>query len=341
MAEYALLRQTLVKRRRQRQTPEKSIKTPPERLHTLMEHIDTLSLILNDIRLHGAVFRESQMSSPWSVRLHTPGLTSFHIVTRGEAWLVRADAEPLKLQTGDIVTLPSGVEHRVQDDPSTRISPQDLMQELHGLQAEPIRLGGEGPTTGLLSGHYRFDIDLARPLIAALPPVMHQRSIAGTPPLWLRIGLQFIAQETAVAQPGQQVIINRVADILLVEALRDHVASLPEGAGNWLLALRDNSLSAALAAMHQSPERNWTVPELAEIAHLSRSAFAERFAQVMGQPPLSYLTDHRMRLAAWKLTQTRLTLAQIAAQVGYASETAFSQAFKRAHGQSPSAFRKT
>ena len=117
-------------------------------------------------------------------------------------------------------------------------------------------------------------------------------------------------------------------------------ASLPEGAGNWLLALRDSALSSALAAMHQAPDRDWTVPELAEIAHLSRSAFAERFTQIMGQPPLTYLTEHRMRLAAWKLTQTRLSLAQIAAQVGYASEAAFSQAFKRAQGQSPSAFRK-
>ena len=302
--------------------------------------MDTLSLILNDIRLHGAVFRESQMSSPWSVRLHTPGLTSFHIVTRGEAWLLRATAEPLRLQAGDIVTLPSGIEHRVQDDPATRITPHDLMPDLSGLHAEPVRLGGNGPGTELLSGHYRFDIDLARPLITALPEVMHQRSVAGAPPLWLRIGLQFLAQETATTLPGQQVIINRVADILLVEALRDHVASLPEGAGNWLLALRDSALSSALAAMHQAPDRDWTVPELAEIAHLSRSAFAERFTQIMGQPPLTYLTEHRMRLAAWKLTQTRLSLAQIAAQVGYASEAAFSQAFKRAQGQSPSAFRK-
>ena len=98
--------------------------------------MDTLSLILNDIRLHGAVFRESRMSSPWSVRLHTPGLTSFHIVTRGEAWLLRDGAEPLKLQAGDIVTLPGGIEHRVQDDPGTRVTPHDLMPDLSGVQAE-------------------------------------------------------------------------------------------------------------------------------------------------------------------------------------------------------------
>ena len=303
--------------------------------------MDTLSLILTDIRLHGAVFRETQLSAPWALRLHTPGLTSFHIVTRGEAWLLREGAEALKLQAGDIVMLPGGIEHRVQDDPATRITPRDLMPELDALRPDAVRLGGSGPGTTLLSGHFRFDINLARPLITALPAVLHLRSIAGTPAPWLRIGLQFIAEEAGNPSPGQQVILNRVADILLVEALRDYVASLPEGTGNWLMALRDSALSSALTAMHQAPEKNWTVPELAEIAHLSRSAFAERFALVMGQPPLNYLTEHRMRLAAWKLSHSRLTVAQIAEQVGYASETAFGQAFKRMHGDSPSAYRKT
>lgn len=305
-----------------------------------MQDMDTLSLILNDIRLHGAVFREATLQAPWALKLHTPGLTSFHIVARGEAWLLRAGAAPLKLQTGDIAMLPDGIEHVVQHAAEGAPPALDLMPELAQLQRQPVQAGGDGAATQLLSGHFRFDIDLARPLIAALPPVMHLRSIGGTPAPWLRIGLQFIAQETATAQPGQQVIINRIADILLVEALRDHVAALPEGTRNWLLALRDSALSAALAAMHRQPSRDWSVPELAEIAHLSRSAFADRFAQVMGQPPLSYLTEHRMRLAAWKLLQTRLSIAQIAGQVGYASETAFSQAFKRTHGLSPSAYRK-
>ena len=202
--------------------------------------MDTLSLILDDIRLHGAILRESQLSSPWAVRLHTPGLTSFHIVARGSAWLLRENVAPLALAAGDIIMLPGGIEHRVQDDPATRVTPHDLMPELDCLQPEPVRAGGAGPATTLLSGHFRFDIDLARPLIAALPAIIHLRSIAGTPAPWLRIGLQFIAEEMARTQPGQQVIINRVADILLVEALRDRVQSLPEGACNLLLALRDN-----------------------------------------------------------------------------------------------------
>ena len=303
--------------------------------------MDTLSLILDDIRLHGAVFREAQLSAPWALRLHTPGLTSFHIVTRGTAWLFRKGAEALKLETGEIVLLPGGVEHRVQDDPATRQAPLELTPEIERVQPEPLLCGGGGTTAGLVSGRFQFDVNLARPLITALPAVIHLRSTAATPAPWLRIGLQFIAEETGKPEPGQQVILNRVADILLVEALRYHVESLPEGTGNWLLALRDKSLSEALAAMHRSPEKDWTVPELADVAHLSRSAFADRFAQVMGQPPLSYLTEHRMRLAAWRLAHTDQSIAQIASQVGYGSETAFSQAFKRAYGEPPSKMRNS
>lgn len=299
---------------------------------------DTLSLIVDDIRLHGAVFRESELRAPWAVRLATPGLTSFHIVVLGPVWLLRQDAPALKLETGDIAILPGGVEHRVQEAADSRATAYDLMPELDRMHAHALKIGGDGAPARLLSGHFQFDVNLARPLTAALPPVIHLRS-AGAPPAWLRIGLQFIAEEAARPLPGQQVIFNRVADILLVETLRDHVQSMPEGAGNWLLALRDTALSSVLAAMHRNPERDWTVPELAEIAHLSRSAFADRFTQVVGQPPLSYLTEHRMRIAAWKLAHSDASIAQIAAQVGYASETAFSQAFKRHHGEPPSKMR--
>ena len=257
-------------------------------------------------------------------------------MARGQAWLLRAGAEPLHLQAGDIVLLPDGLEHRVQDEPASVAAALDLAPVLSGGQDGPLRWGEQGASAALLSGHFRFDINLARPLIAALPPVMHLRSAAGTPAAWLRIGLEFIAVEAGRVLPGQQVIINRVADILLVEMLRDHVENLPEGTGNWLLALRDRALSAVLAAMHGDPARDWTVPELAEIARLSRSAFADRFGQVLGRPPLSYLTEHRMRLAAWKLAHTRLSIAQVAEQVGYGSETAFSQAFKRQYGEPPS-----
>ena len=142
MAEYAALRQFIVKRRRACETPNKRRKTPKTR--GVRVSMDTLSLILTDIRLHGAIFREAQLSSPWALRLHTPGLTSFHIITRGEAWLLREGADPLKLQTGDIVMLPGGIEHRVQDDPTTRVTPHDRDPEHGEVPAEPLARGWSG-----------------------------------------------------------------------------------------------------------------------------------------------------------------------------------------------------
>jgi len=302
--------------------------------------LDTLSLILDDIRLKGGLFRELELYRPWAFALQTPGLASFHIVTQGAACLVREGAAPLPLDTGDLVLLPAGAAHRVQHDATAGREPApDLFGELGPGLVEPLRLGGGGAPTHLLTGRFSFDVDLARPLVSALPPLIHLRGLGASPPPWLRIGLQFIADERSRVRPAQQAVINRIADILFIEVLRAHVESLPEGSGNWLLALRDRALSAALTAMHAEPGRGWTVPELAEVACLSRSAFADRFNEVLGRPPLAYLTEHRMRLAAWKLANTGLAIGRIAEQVGYASETAFSQAFKRHHGVPPSAKR--
>jgi AraC-like DNA-binding protein len=245
----------------------------------------------------------------------------------------------LRLEAGDLVIRPGGLDHRLQDTLENSAVPHDLLPELEARAAESLKLGGPGPLTVTLSGHFRFDVEMARPLVNALPPLIAIQTRGASPPAWLRLGIQFIADEFSTRKLAQQAVTNRIADILLIEVLRHHLESLPEGAGNWLAALRDKGLSAALAAMHAEPNRGWTVPELAEVAHLSRSAFADRFGQVMGQPPLAYLTDHRMRLAAWKLAHSRLSIAQIAEQVGYASETAFSQAFKRHHGEPPSKMR--
>ncbi|MBI5335591.1 MAG: AraC family transcriptional regulator [Burkholderiales bacterium] len=304
--------------------------------------MDTLSLILDDMRLQGSVFVYTHASAPWSLRLHTPGVAAFHIVTGGSAWLLRQGREPLALQAGDLVILPSGDDHRVQDRPGHEGPPTDLLPLISAPNRpdEPLRLGGGGTATTLVSGHTRFDAAMAAPLLAALPPLMHVRSDGDAPAPWLAIGLQFLAQEVSASRPAQQAIINRISDIMLIECIRDHVESLPEGSGNWLVALRDKALSTALGQMHREPARNWTVHELAGLACLSRSAFAERFTLALGRPPLAYLTQHRMRLAARQLAGSLQPISRIADSVGYASETAFSQAFKREYGCSPSIWRE-
>jgi AraC-like DNA-binding protein len=306
--------------------------------------MDSLSLILDDMHFDGVVFASTHNTAPWSWQLATPGLACFHIVTSGQAWLIREGHEPLLMQTGDLFVLPAGTLHRIQDKPHSMAVPQDLLpvmatSELRVHQQGPVSEPGS-PSCHLISTHARFDVDMAAPLIAALPPLMQVRGLGEAPAPWLAIGLQFLAQEVVVPRPAHQAIINRLGDILFMECIREYVESVPEGSGNWLAALKDRALSSALACIHREPHRAWTVPELAQQACLSRSAFADRFTQTLGEPPLTYLTRHRMRLAARQLSSSGLSISKIADQVGYASEAAFSQAFKREYGASPSAWRQ-
>lgn len=303
--------------------------------------MDALSLILDDIRLTGVEYRFVQVGSPWAFRFATGGQAAFHLLMAGTATVQLRGQAPLQLAAGDMVFLPGGLEHEVYDQPpGDSQAPPDLGREIRGHQQQPIQLVGDRVDAMLLSGRCGFDVDLARPLVSALPPSIVLRGLGERPPEWMRIGLEFLALEGATERPGRQAIINRLIDILMIEFLRDYVERLPAGSASWLLALRDPALSAALSAIHRQPAAPWTVPALAREACLSRSAFAERFSQVVGQPPLSYLAAHRMRLAAWQLSHSQQPICRIAEAVGYASETAFSQAFKRLHGQSPSRFRQ-
>lgn len=306
----------------------------------ILRHMDTLSLILDDMRLRGT-FVYAELTAPWSLSLDAPGSASFHIVTGGQAWLLREGAEAQLLQRGDLVILPGGQPHRLQDKPAAAARSRDILgelQEVRGLEA--LREGGGGTATHMVSGIFRFDVNMAAPLVAALPPLLQVRSHDAMPPLWLAIGLQFLEQEVASARPAQQAVLNRLLDVMFIESVRDYVEALPDGSGNWLAALRDRSLSAVLAQIHGKPEYNWTVQEFASLACLSRSAFAERFTQVMGHPPLAYLTRHRMRLAARHLASSSHPVSRVAELVGYTSEAAFSQAFKREYGVPPSVWRE-
>ncbi|MEY4765303.1 MAG: hypothetical protein RI907_1976 [Pseudomonadota bacterium] len=304
--------------------------------------MDSLSLILDDMHFEGVRFVFSVNTSPWAWRLATPGVACAHQLVQGEAWLVREDEEPLHLQAGDLVMLPAGTAHRIQDHPQSLAKAQDMLPLMSDDAQAPTGMQNAAPhACQIISTHARFDVNLAAPLIRALPPLLHVRGHGASPPAWLSVGTHFLALQVAMQTPGQQAILNRIGDILFMQVIRDHVATVPEGSGTWLSALKDKALSAALACIHQHPSRNWTVPELAQQACLSRSAFAERFTQTMGEPPLTYLTRHRMRLAARHLSSSALPVSKVADLVGYASEAAFSQAFKREFGASPTLWRQS
>jgi len=301
--------------------------------------VDSLSLILDDIRLAGVDYLYLTVPKPWTFQVDTGGLASFTLVLQGVARLCLENGEELVLEAGDLALVP-GTPFQLADSEGGGGQPIALNPLIEGHRIEPLILGEGIPDILLLCGRCRFDVDLSRPLIAGLPSHIVIRGLDRHPPEWLRIGLEFLGQEVAKNRPGRHAIVNHLVGILFIECVRDYVESLPEGASSWLRALRDPALSAALAAIHGRPAYPWTVPELAAIACLSRSAFAERFGDVLGQPPLSYLLAHRMRLAAWQLSHTEQPVCRVAESVGYASETAFSQAFKRQYGCTPTRFRQ-
>jgi AraC-like DNA-binding protein len=302
--------------------------------------MDTLSFLLDDIHLAGVEFRYVQACSPWGFTLQAQGLSSFHLILNGAALLNIKGEPPIYLDAGDMAIVMSGRDHDLIDTEKKPLALlENIAPDIKGHNLEPLRIGGDGAASLLLSARFSFDVELARPLLSALPTVLVLRGVNDKPPEWLRIGLEFLAQEGS-GRPGRQTIINHVGDILFCECVRGYVESLSNGSNSWLRALRDPALSLVLSAMHQHPDHAWTVPELAQRAHLSRSTFADRFKQVLGKPPLTYLAEHRMRLAVWQLTHTKQPVCRIAEMVGYSSETAFSQAFKRTYGQSPSYFRQ-
>lgn len=317
--------------------------------------MDALSKILDDIHMRGAEYLYISGRNDWHFCLDTQGEFVFHIMLFGHAMLhidpQGSSAAPAAqaIQGGDIVIIPTGKKHHLYgcSANAAHIKPHDLYPEFNGHRNDPVHLGDSGRgQTLMLSIRCLLDVDMARPLLTALPTVMTISNAIGTgAPPWLQIGLQFLALEAERSRPGRDTLLNRLVGMLLIECVRDHIEQLPEGSENWLTALRDPQLAPVLSAIHAEPEKPWTVADLASLACMSRSAFAERFSSTMGDTPLAYLAAHRLRLAAWHLRESQIynnqqSIARIAEKVGYASETSFSQAFKRFYGYSPSQYRK-
>lgn len=301
--------------------------------------MDALSHILDDIHLRGAEYLYVNGKGEWSFRLQ--GQTIFHAVLGGPVRLVIPGHGEHLLKSSDIAFIPGGLEHYIHHPTAAAEPATDLAREFRGHRNDPVTLG-KGPDNSLvMSFRCLLDTEMARPLLSALPPCMLIRQgLEGRGPDWMRIGHRFLMMETQVFRPGRDTLMNRLIGMFLIECVRDHVEQVPESGDSWLRALRDPYLAPAISAMHADPARAWTVPTLAQVACLSRSAFHDRFSQVMGMPPLAYLTEHRLRLAAQHLSQGDLPVARVCDRVGYASEAAFSQAFRRQYGMTPSRYRK-
>lgn len=300
---------------------------------------DFLSVIFDDLHLTDAEYFFVSASEAWAFSVDLPHRSIFHAVLQGEVAVTVGDAR-YELAAGDLLIVPTGCPHKLSMKGNEDLPPIDISGEFGQPREVPITLGQGDLSAFILTAGCRFDPDLGQPLMSALPSAIPILGLQKSTPEWLRIGIEFLLQETRERRPGHQSILNRLGDIWFVEVLRTYIESLPEGNDSWLRALKDPALALVLSAIHKYPGKPWTVPALAEMACLSRSAFADRFQRIMGKPPLSYVSEHRMRVAAWQLRHTNQPICHIGEAVGYASETAFGQAFKRNYGLAPSRYRE-
>ena len=309
-----------------------------------------LDAALEHLRLEGAIFFRSELSEAFAFEstplaladaLH-PGaqrLILFHIVAAGSCW-VEVDGERHWAHQGDVIVLPYGDRHTISGEtPVESVNILTLLDPLPWKNVPCLRHGGGGSRTELVCGYLYSEDPLFDPDMRALPPVFVVRLPDGAGTGWVQASIAYALEHATVSVEQANAITTRLPELVLIEVLRVHLASAPAADRGWLAALRDPVLAPALARLHTAPERKWTVTDLASQAAVSRSVLDERFRHVLGRSPIRYLTEWRMHLADSLLATTDLGVVTIARRVGYDSEEAFSRAFKRARGLSPSHWR--
>lgn len=265
----------------------------------------------------------------------------FTVVTAGSCWLELDGEEPHLLKQGSLTLIPHGSAHILRSAPGVPAEPiDDIPVDQISDRYEIMRYGGGGELTQATYGVVRFDHVAAQRLITLLPKILHLDNWNTETGNWLQSTLQLIALESNELRPGGETVLTRLADILVIQAIRSWLVSAPEAQTGWLAALRDKQIGRALSLMHKNPEQEWSVTSLAQEVGMSRSNFSARFTKLVGDSALRYLTKWRMQLAHKHLTGTSEPISTIAQNLGYQSEAAFCRAFKRLYGVPPSSIRK-
>jgi AraC-like DNA-binding protein len=322
-----------------------------DRSAALADREASLSRALSRLHLEGAIFLRGEYTEPWAYESlppqdatavlapHARRVILFHVVATGRAWIETVEGERHWASAGDVIVLPYGDSHRMGGtEPAVCVAVSTLIEPPPWEQMPVIHHGAGGAETRLVCGYLACDDPLFDPRLRALPRVFVVRPDGAARP-WVRASIDYAVQQTALIRPDHFEAPTRIPELLLAEVLRLHLADSPATETGWLRALRDPVLSPALAAMHASPERKWTLLDLARDAGVSISLLDERFRSVLGLAPIRYLTGWRIHLATDLLRSSDLGVAAVARRVGYESEEAFSRAFKRETGEAPSIWR--
>ena len=325
---------------------------------------DPLSDVLRVVRLRGAIFYYVSCGDEWVAA--TPGASqlsdalmpgaehvlAYHLIVKGAGWAATDGEPPVRLATGDIVMFPRGHAHMLSSAPGmraehddsewrflTRSDPKPVAVSYHrGVLRPGADVPADEASTVVVCGFIGCDLRPFNPLIESLPKLLHLP--AGGVGAWVAPVLHQAVHESRASRPGSAAVLERVSEMVFVDAARRYLESLPPDASGWLAAVRDRQVGKAIGLMHQRSADPWTIDELGRQVGLSRSALHERFVDLVGQPPMQYLTNWRMQRAAALLREGDATVATIALEVGYDSEAAFARAFKRLVGKPHAAWRR-
>ena len=301
--------------------------------------VDVIGEVLEAVHLRTAIFGKVDFGAPWRLRIPERDYLSFYVVARGSAWLEVRGGRPLPLSTGDAVILPLGSAHELRDVDRRDVPPLSFDFDACPREPHAARAGGDGPVTSIILGHFTLGSAPRNALLASLPPTIHlpAGAVSASPQLAGLVPL--ILSESGSPGAGSSIVLARLADLLFVHALRFWISTVDAPACG-LGAVADPAIGGALRLMHARPAEPWTVERLGSSVAMSRSAFAARFSELVGESPLQYLASWRMTLAAQRLREDDAVIADVAQAVGYANPVAFSKAFARMQGVGPGTFRR-
>jgi AraC-like DNA-binding protein len=314
--------------------------------------MDPLLDILRSTRLTGGIFLDAEFTAPWCITAQigaedcTPyvpepaNIIAYHYVSAGKLLLEVVGEPPIVVRAGEIVVLPRNDAHKVGSALDMKpISAELLIQP--GVNGGPARIehGGGGERTHMLCGFLGNNTP-NDPLLRILPAVLKVDVADGVAGSWVESSLKFAASELTAGIGELPAVLGKLAELLFVEAVRRYLGSVPPGRSGWCAGIRDPMVGRALGLLHSRMQQRWTADALAREVGLSRSALAERFTRIMGEPPIRYLAQQRLQAAAERLTHSNDSIARIAVMVGYESEPAFNRAFKREFGMPPAAWRR-
>jgi AraC-like DNA-binding protein len=305
---------------------------------------DPLGELLYFLRVSGSFYCQSELTAPWGLDLPPePGAMWFHVVNAGRCWLC-VDGESRLLLPGDFALVPHGAGHQLFSEPGVHAPRVDRLDYDYASDRYAVlRYGGGGASTSVVCGTVRVEHPALHSLVTLLPDTIvldDLRSSASPEAEWMHSTLRLIAVEGRQLRPGGEAVIMRLSDILVVQAIRGWLASESAGRVGWVAALRDPRIGRAIALVHRSPERDWSLTTLAREVAMSRSAFSAAFSELVGEPAMRYVTRWRMEVAHDRLQRDDVSVAAVAARFGYHSEAAFSRAFKRTLGVAPGAARR-